>query len=263
MMMRVVGGFSENESSLHSPSSRDNKGGRNSTVDDSAMTNLYVKDGVKVVVDFGGSVALNNSTNVNEFPELNIFDDQKLLSTFIGSIDGTIGFHLRPQKIDTEASEPLTKNLFNPLEAYEIDFSDSNAAIKISEANVTLGHRRLIIPSETAFGIFIVNSVVDMAFDGNTECELNWDFQGSSPILQSTEVGLNPQLASHEEKRQVNLLINSLRQGRFNLNVSSGMILCSLFSYAHHLSFLTILIPTFKNSSWWVDNYSSCNIAGR
>jgi hypothetical protein len=60
-----------------------------------------------------------------------------------------------------------------------------------------------------------------MAFEGTTECELNWDFQGSSPILQSTSVGASPEMASHEEKEQVNLLIYSLRQGRFNLNVSS------------------------------------------
>jgi hypothetical protein len=59
-----------------------------------------------------------------------------------------------------------------------------------------------------------------MSFDGTTQCELNWDFQGNSPILQATALGMNPQLASHEEKRQVNLLISSLRQGRFNLNVS-------------------------------------------
>lgn len=66
-----------------------------------------------------------------------------------------------------------------------------------------------------------MKSIVDMAFDGTTECEFNWDFQGSSPILQSTSVGSSPEEAIHEEKEQVNLLIYSLRQGRFNLNVSS------------------------------------------
>lgn len=60
-----------------------------------------------------------------------------------------------------------------------------------------------------------------MAFDGTTQCELNWDFQGISPILQATAPGMNPNLASHEDKEQVNLLISSLRQVRFNLNVSS------------------------------------------
>jgi hypothetical protein len=187
------------------------------------------------------SVALTNTTNVNEFPELDIFEDQKLTSNMVGSIDGTIGFHLRPQKVEDKLVDPLSKNLLNPLEAYEIEFSGSNVGIKISEANATLGHRRLIFPSETTFGVYIVESIVDMAFDGQTECELNWDFQGSSPILQSTAVGLDPQLANHEDKEQVNLLIYSLRQGRFNVNVSSGKMMDSIINCANDLYTFKVL----------------------
>ena len=116
----------------------------------------------------------------------------------------------------------LGKNLFNPLERYEIDFSGSKVFVKLVEANATLGHRRIIIPSESTVGISIVRSIVDMSFDGSTECEFHWDFQGASPILQVTdEIGQNPQLVCHEDRQQVALLISSLRQGRFNLNVSS------------------------------------------
>jgi len=265
MMIRVVGGFEDANDPTYrsSPAASKDGKGRDISRRPSDVSNLYVQDGIKVIVDFGvGSMALTNTTNVNEFPELDIFDDQKLVSNVVGSIDGTIGFHLRPQKQkDDEIVEPLTKNLFNPLEAYEIDFSGSSAGIKISEANATLGHRRLIIPSATTFGIFIAESVVDMAFDGNTECELNWDFQGSSPILQSTAVGLDPQMASHEEKEQVNLLIYSLRQGRFNLNVSPGRTLYLIFVCSHaNLIFICSFILLLSPQSWWLDHYSSCNI---
>jgi hypothetical protein len=188
---------------------------------DSLSTHHYVEEGIKVILDVGiAALALNNKTNVNEFPELDIFEDQKLLSTLSGSIDGTVFLHLRPQNLECFTADTVSKNIFNPLEAYEIDFTGSKVGLKIIEAKAELGHRRLIIPSETTVGLHIVKSVVDMAFDGTTECELNWDFQGSSPILQSTTVGLSPEMASHEEKEQVNLLIYPLRQGRFNLNVS-------------------------------------------
>lgn len=94
--------------------------------------------------------------------------------------------------------------------------------VKIVESNATLGHRRIIIPSETTLGVSIVHSVVDMSFEGSTQCEFHWDFQGVSPILQVTEnIGEDPQLVCHEDRQQVALLISSLRQGRLNLNVSS------------------------------------------
>jgi len=60
-----------------------------------------------------------------------------------------------------------------------------------------------------------------MMFEGTTQCELSWDFQGSSPILQVTEPGQTPAQSSHEERQQVPLLIKDLCQGRLNLEVSS------------------------------------------
>lgn len=210
ILMRVIGGVNKT----------DNKYKDVRQLDSSSL-HLNVEEGIKFILNVGvASLALNNQTNVNEFPELDIFEGQKLLSTLSGSIDGTVFLHLRPQHLACCTPDTLSKNIFNPLEAYEIDFTDSNIGLKISEAKAELGHRRLIIPSETTVGLHIVKSIVDMAFDGTTECELNWDFQGSSPILQSTSVGLSPEMASHEEKEQVNLLIYPLRQGRFNLNVS-------------------------------------------
>jgi len=56
--------------------------------------------------------------------------------------------------------------------------------------------------------------------EGKTKCEFSWDFQGLSPMLQVTSIGLNPADASHEDKRQLPLLIAPLRQGRLNFNVS-------------------------------------------
>ncbi len=159
-----------------------------------------------------------------QFPELDIFDDQKLQSLLNGSIDGSIKFHLRPQDDCKKASiESILKtNVLNPLERFEIDFSGSKVFLKLVESNATLGHRRIIIPSETTIGVSIVKSIVDMSFEGATQCEFHWDFQGSSPILQVTQnIGESPQFVCHEDRQQIPILINSLRQGRFNLNVSS------------------------------------------
>lgn len=218
IMLRVLGGFKNIPSSHVDENSLKTAG---SFSHQHSVTPLHVDEGIKVNLDFGiASFALNSKTKVNEFPELEIFEDQRLESTTAGSIDGSIGFHLRPQKIGSSQNKSTSKNVFNPLEAYEIDFTGSNVGVKLSEGKVELGHRRLVIPSEATFGVHILKSIVDMAFDGTTECEFNWDFQGSSPVLQSTSVGLSPEEATHEEKEQVNLLIYPLRQGRFNLNVS-------------------------------------------
>lgn len=142
-------------------------------------------------------------------------------SLLSGSINGRISCHLRPQDLSDQSVGSLGKNIFNPLEAYEIDFSGSSVGLKLKEANSTLGHRRVIFPAESSFGLVIQHSVVDMALDGRTQCELRWDFQGSSPMLQVVSLGQSPSLSSHEERQQIALLISSLRQGRFNLNVSS------------------------------------------
>ena len=122
MMLRVMGGFKTMSSSMQNDGSSNKK--RFDLPDRTPSSDLHVDEGIRVVLDFGvGSLALNNQTNVPEFPELDVFDDQKFLSTLAGSIDGTIGFHLRPQKLGQSTTVALSKNIFNPLEAYEIDFS--------------------------------------------------------------------------------------------------------------------------------------------
>jgi hypothetical protein len=84
----------------------------------------------------------------------------------------------------------------------------------------SLGHRRVIIPAETTVKVKVVESIVDMSMEGRSSCELSWDFQGLSPILQVTDIGLNPESVMHEKKEQVSLLIAPLRQGRLNFHVS-------------------------------------------
>lgn len=81
--------------------------------------------------------------------------------------------------MDEKSETLLGKNVFNPLERYELDFSGSKVFVKLVEANATLGHRRIIIPSESTVGVSIVRSVVDMSFEGSTQCEVHWDFQVS------------------------------------------------------------------------------------
>ncbi len=179
-----------------------------------------VEEGIKVIADFGvSSIILDSETSVKEFPELDIFEGAKLRTYTSGKLGGSIKCHLKPQML-TSSVTTTGPNVFNPLEAYEIHFSGSNFAVRLRESTTSLGHRRVIIPSETTVKIKVVESVVDMSMEGTSELEILWDFQGLSPILQVTEVGLEPETANPERKEQVSLLIAPLRQGRLNAKIS-------------------------------------------
>jgi len=179
-----------------------------------------VEEGIKVIADFGVSaIVLDSETNVKEFPELEIFEGTKLRTYTSGKLGGSVKCHLRPQNL-TPSVSTTGPNVFNPLEAYEIDFSGSNCSLRLRESTTSLGHRRIIIPSETTMKLRVVESVVDMSMEGKSELELLWDFQGLSPILQVTEVGLEPETVNHERKEQVSLLIAPLRQGRLTAKIS-------------------------------------------
>jgi hypothetical protein len=179
-----------------------------------------VYEGIKVIADFEvPSLVLNSEGSVGEFPELEIFEGSKLRTHLSGVVWGSIRAHLRPQQIGAVITT-TGPNIFNPLEAYEIDCSGSNLSMKIKEYTATLGHRRIIFPAESTVGIQVVESVVDMGFEGKTQCELTWDFQGLSPILQVTPPGTSPVNADPEHKEQASLLIGALRQGRLSFRVS-------------------------------------------
>jgi hypothetical protein len=180
-----------------------------------------VEEGIKVVADIGvSSIVLNSETSCGEFPELEIYEGTKLRSFTSAKLGGNVTCHLKPQELSSILN-PAGPNIFNPLEAYEIDFSGSNLSACIRESTMSLGHRRVIIPTETTVKIKVVESVVDMTMEGQSELELLWDFQGLSPILQVTDVGLEPESVNPEKKEQVSLLIAPLRQGRLNLHISS------------------------------------------
>ena len=213
MMIRAVGGFDRDPSQLSSGGIGDTSFGEDA--------DLYVREGVKFCVDFAASsFSMDNQTNIHEFPELDILERSLMNVLLSGTFGGRIATHLRPQNIQLDASTGMAPNLLNPLEAYEIDFTGSNASLKLKEGSAMLGHRRVICPTETIVELKIVESVVDMSFEGQTECEVSWDFNGSSPILQTVEVGKSPIDTSHEQRKQVELLIYELRQGRLNLQVS-------------------------------------------
>ena len=182
---------------------------------------LPVASGIKMVADVGiDSLVLRNETIVKEFPELDIFDGDRLYSLLSGAFTASLSSHLRPQNVTTSPST-TGPNVKNPLEAYEVDFSNSNIAFKIKESTMTIGHRRVVMPTETSFEVKIVDSIVDMSMDGKTQCELSWDCQGLSPILQVTDVGRSPAAVTHEDKKQVALLIAPLRQGRLSFHISA------------------------------------------
>lgn len=144
------------------------------------------------------------------------------MSLLSGALTGRVSGHLRPQAVSESLATTSTgPNVFNPLEAYEVDFSGSSILFKIKECSSTLGHRRVIMPTESVVNVKVVESVVDMSMEGKTDCELSWDMNGLSPILQVTNVGESPAHASHENKRQTTLLIPPLRQGRLNFHVSA------------------------------------------
>jgi hypothetical protein len=188
--------------------------------DSGTASEAPVEEGIKVFADFGVSnIVLNSETSVKEFPELDIFEGTKLRAYSSGKIGGHVRCHLRPQ-LQRFARSTTGPNLFNPLEAYEIDFSGSNVSARIRESTTSLGHRRIIIPAETTIKVEVVESIVDMTMEGKSELEILWDFQGLSPILQVTEVGLDPESVNHEKKEQVSLLVAPLRQGRINLKIS-------------------------------------------
>eukprot|EP00536_Pseudo-nitzschia_multiseries_P006241 jgi/Psemu1/318855/estExt_fgenesh1_pm.C_1300013 len=179
-----------------------------------------VDEGIKVIADcVVSSIILDSETNVNEFPEFEIFEGTKLRAYTSGKLGGSVKCHLKPQKLAPSVTS-TGPNLFNPLEAYEIDCSGSNFSLRLRESTTSLGHRRVIIPSETTVKVRVVESVVDMSMEGKSELEILWDFQGLSPILQVTEVGLEPETANHENKEQVSLLIAPLRQGRLSAKIS-------------------------------------------
>lgn len=179
-----------------------------------------VAEGIKLVADFEvPSLILRTEGRVKEFPELDVFEGTKLRTVLAGIVVGGVRAHLRPQVLTAPVSS-TGPNIFNPLEAYEIDFSGSSLSLKMKEFTASLGHRRIIFPTESTLVVKVVESVVDMGFEGKTECELGWDFQGLSPILQVTSPGTTPADAVPENKEQVSLLIAPLRQGRFSLKVS-------------------------------------------
>lgn len=206
MMVRFLGGMDESEAA---------------SVGSNATAAEAVSDGIKLVADFEiPSLVMNAETSVKEFPELDIHEGVKLHTLLSGVIGGSVKAHLRPQKLTAPLST-MGPNVFNPLEAYEIDFSRSSLSVKMKEFSNTIGHRRVMFPAETTFQIKVVESVVDMGFEGKTKCDLSWDFQGLSPILQVTSPGQSPADALPENKMQVSLLISPLRQGRLSLSVSS------------------------------------------
>lgn len=182
--------------------------------------NKSVADGIKVVADFGfSSIVLNSETHVNEFPEFDIFEGAKIRALTSGKLGGSIHCHLRPQQSSTSIST-TGPNIFNPLEAYEIDCSGTYLLARVKESTTSLGHRRIIIPAATTLKVKVVESIIDMSLEGHSQCELSWDFQGLSPILQVTDIGSSPEQVVHERKEQVSLLIDPLRQGRLNFHVS-------------------------------------------
>ena len=127
VMFRVTGGIDEKMIAENSPARE--------------IDPDIVQEGIKFIADFGVSTfATTSETNVSEFPELDIFEGSKLCSFVLGTFDGSITCHLRPQSASNDASLKSTTgpNVFNPLEAYEIDFSGSSVSLRLKESSFNL-----------------------------------------------------------------------------------------------------------------------------
>ncbi|GMI05550.1 hypothetical protein TrVE_jg1864 [Triparma verrucosa] len=167
-----------------------------------------VVKGLRLEIDFGGEFYVKGEGRLPEFPELDIFENEKMISNFDGNVSGSVVVHLLPPEVGSED------------EGYHIECSSSRLSVTLERALLTLSHRRLILPSNSRISIKILESKVNMALDGVTQCEFSWDMQGASPVLQVTDVGKTLEETEHEDKRSVEILLKALRQGRLNLNVS-------------------------------------------
>jgi hypothetical protein len=102
VMFRALGGLDESTTSRNSLKSSDPEGGGGSSSGD---------DGVKFTADFGvTSFSSTSETKVNEFPELEIFEGSRLRSFILGTFDGSVTCHLRPQLL----SNGLKSSSFGP-----------------------------------------------------------------------------------------------------------------------------------------------------
>jgi len=217
LMVQILGGIEQLNNNKEEKSAIETE---DSFGEGNIIVESLVKEGIKVITEFGvSSIILDSETSVKEFPELEIFEGTKLRAYTSGKLGGNVNCHLKPQKL-VQPVTTIGPNIFNPLEAYEVDFSGSNVSVRIRESTTSLGHRRVIIPTETTFKLRAIESIVDMTMEGKSELEILWDFQGLSPILQVTEVGLEPETVNHDKKEQVALLIAPLRQGRLSLKIS-------------------------------------------
>ena len=110
-------------------------------LDESTTSRNSLKlEGIKFIADFGvTSFSSTSETKVNEFPELEIFEGSRLRSFILGTFDGSVTCHLRPQLLSNGlTSSSSGPNVFNPLEAYELDFSGSSVALRLKEASFNL-----------------------------------------------------------------------------------------------------------------------------
>ncbi|GMI16022.1 hypothetical protein TrLO_g2083 [Triparma laevis f. longispina] len=164
--------------------------------------------GLRLEIDFGGEFYVRGEGRLPEFPELDIFENEKMISNFDGNVSGSVVVHLLPPEVGSED------------DGYHIECSSTRLSVTLERALLTMSHRRLILPSNSRISVKILESKVNMALDGVTQCEVSWDMQGASPVLQVTDVGKTLEETEHEDKRSVEVLLKALRQGRLNLNVS-------------------------------------------
>jgi hypothetical protein len=122
VMFRIIGGLDDKMLGDRSPGAE----------------TMVVREGIRLIADFGvSSFSSTSETNVTEFPELDIFQGSKLCSFILGTFDGCVTCHLRPQSISKSVSSS-GPNVFNPLEAYEIDFGGSSVSLRLKESSFNL-----------------------------------------------------------------------------------------------------------------------------
>ena len=58
--------------------------------------------GLRLEIDFGGEFYVKGEGRLPEFPELDIFENEKMISNFDGNVSGSVVVHLLPPEVGSE-----------------------------------------------------------------------------------------------------------------------------------------------------------------
>ncbi|MFH2006165.1 MAG: hypothetical protein ABI333_06230 [bacterium] len=181
--------------------------------------------GVDVVLEGQTGIALEGTTQVEAFPELDI-DDGELLGRAAGRIS-LIG-------------RARTGPLHGPV--IEIDLSGSEGKVVLDEARIELGARSLELPKGSIFTGRIPQGRLATTGLGQALFELLWDLRGESPVLAAGG-------------QSVEIFVPELRQGMFTVQLSpvGGVSITGNEGGLYDARFFNALINPGAEAERWLE----------